>query len=451
MSKEETLAGVITSIPELLMKANALKQQTDLQNRQFAIQAAQQGRLNEQSALQAQQTQLSLTQSALELEEFKKQRGMDAAGYGKPEASKFFENLAYSPSNLQIQGGELVYQGEKAFPTRADAKAKYKKIVTADGQAWTDTDSKIFDMGWQESVGIRNRMFIAELQTLNEQGYDEDDIQSVIANNPILEESIYNIKGYTNKDDSMFYSKFLPKKSVDFFDRVSDSPVATVGVGVGTAAAAEGTYRFLQSTPQGVLDEARLKYKSNISGLGDEVRTAQDLLDEVQGKKAYKGKAKDVKSAKALLEEAKSNLNNAKTTGSKELRKMVKENTRWEQLKGSKAGKLKHVSSLRGFAPTIFGLGGETVGGFVGGDKGAAVGKGAGATAGLVAGGMPLGQYVAKRLAMKAPAMAARFGIAAMADSPAIPVGDIIGAVMAGGMGVSEVMSAIEDWKKANR
>ena len=444
MSKEETLAGVITSIPDLLMKAHALRQQIDMQNRQFAIQSAQQGRLNQQANLQ-------LEQSALEIEEFKKQRGMDAAGYGKPEASKFFEDLAYSPSNLIIQGGELVYQGKQAFPTRADAKANYKKIVTADGKSWTDTDSKIFDMGWQESVGIRNRMFIAELKTLNEQGYDEDDIQSIIANNPILEESIYNIKGYTDSKDSGYYSKFLPKKSVDFFDRVSDSPVATIGVGVGTAAAAEGTYRFLQSTPQDVLDEARLKYKTNISGLGDEVRTAQDLLDEVQGKKDYKGKTKDIKSAKALLEEAKTNLKNAKTTGSKELRKMVKENTRWEQLKGSKAGKLKHVSSLRGFAPTIFGLGGETVGGFMGGDKGAAVGKGAGATAGLVAGGMPLGQYVAKRLAMKAPAMAARFGIAAMADSPAIPIGDIIGAVMAAGMGVSEVMSAMEDWNKANR
>ena len=91
---------------------------------------------------------------------------MDAAGSGKPEASKFFEDLAYSPSNLKIQGGELVYQGKQAFPTRADAKANYKKIVTADGKSWTDTDSKIFDMGWQESVGIRNRMFIAELKTL---------------------------------------------------------------------------------------------------------------------------------------------------------------------------------------------------------------------------------------------------------------------------------------------
>jgi len=444
MSKEETLAGVITSIPDLLMKAHALRQQTDMQNRQLAIQSAQQGRLNQQANLQ-------LEQSALEIEEFKKQRGMDAAGYGKPEASQFFEDLAYSPSNLIIQGGELVYQGKQAFPTRADAKANYKKIVTADGKSWTDTDSKIFDMGWQESVGIRNRMFTAELKTLNEQGYDTDDIQSIIANNPILEESIYNIKGYTNQNDSGFYSKFLPKKSVDFFDRVSENPVTTLGAGVATGAAVQGGYKFLTSTPQGVLDEARLKYKTNISGLGDEVRTAQDLLDEVKGKKSYTGQSKDVKSAQELLKEARTNLNKAKTTGSKELRKMVKENTRWEKLKGSKAGKLKHVSTLRGFAPSIFATGAGAVGGFIGGETGEAVGSGVGGAAGMAAGGMPLGQYVAKRLAMKAPAMAARFGIAAMADSPAIPIGDIIGAVMAAGMGYSEIMSAIEAWNKANR
>ena len=444
MANEETLAGVITSIPDLLMKAATLKQQSDIREQELALRTQQQERLNQQSVLEAQNT-------AMQLEVYKKQHGFDAAGYGNLEVADYFEKLAYSPSSIKMVGGELSYSGEDTFPTIDEAMKEYTRIATKGGKKMTDSDKRMFHQQWNEVVGIRNRMFTSELQTLNEQGYDEDDIKSVIASNPVLEQSIYNLKGHTDKESSMFYSKFLPKKSVDFFDRVSDSPVATVGVGVGTAATAEGTYRFLQSTPQDVLDEARLKYKTNISGLGDEVRTAQDLLDEVQGKKAYKGKAKDVKSAKALLEEAKSNLNNAKTTGSKELRKMVKENTRWEQLKGSKAGKLKHVSSLRGFAPTIFGLGGETVGGFMGGDKGAAVGKGAGATAGLVAGGMPLGQYVAKRLAMKAPAMAARFGIAAMADSPAIPVGDIIGAVMAGGMGVSEIMSAMEDWKKANR
>ena len=162
MSKEETLAGVITSIPDLLMKAATLKQQSDIREQELALRTQQQERLNQQSVLEAQNT-------AMQLEVYKKQHGMDAAGYGKPEASKFFEDLAYSPSNLKIQGGELVYQGTQAFPTRADAKANYKKIVTADGKSWTDTDSKIFDMGWQESVGIRNRMFIAELKTLKEQ------------------------------------------------------------------------------------------------------------------------------------------------------------------------------------------------------------------------------------------------------------------------------------------
>ena len=64
---------------------------------------------------------------------------------------------------------------------------------------------------------------------------------------------------------------------------------------------------------------------------------------------------------------------------------------------------------------------------------------------------MPLGQYVAKRVMAKMPAMAARFGLAAMADSPAIPIGDVIGALMAAGMGISEISAAVKDWNKANR
>ena len=257
MANEETLAGVITSIPDLLMKAATLKQQSDIREQELALRTQQQERLNQQSVLEAQNT-------AMQLEVYKKQHGFDAAGYGNLEVADYFEKLAYSPSSIKMVGGELSYSGEDTFPTIDEAMKEYTRIATKGGKKMTDSDKRMFHQQWNEVVGIRNRMFTSELQTLNEQGYDEDDIKSVIASNPVLEQSIYNLKGHTDKESSMFYSKFLPKKSVDFFDRVSDSPVATVGVGVGTAAAAEGTYRFLQATPQDVLDEARLKYKTNM-------------------------------------------------------------------------------------------------------------------------------------------------------------------------------------------
>ena len=186
---------------------------------------------------------------------------MDAAGYGNLEISEYFENLAYSPASINMVGGELSYSGEDAFPTIDEAMKKYKEIATKSGKEMTNSDKRMFHAQWQEVVGIRNRMLTAELQTLNEQGYDEDDIKSVIASNPTLEKSIYNLKGHTDKESSLFYSKFLPKKSVNFFDRISDSPVTTIGVGVGTAAAGEGAYRFATSTPTQILDAARLKYK----------------------------------------------------------------------------------------------------------------------------------------------------------------------------------------------
>ena len=109
--EESALAGAITSIPELLMQATQLKKQSDAQDQALAMKNMQ------------------MQQSALEMEEFKKTRGMDAAGYGNLEISEYFENLAYSPASINMVGGELSYSGEDAFPTIDEAMKVREEYV----------------------------------------------------------------------------------------------------------------------------------------------------------------------------------------------------------------------------------------------------------------------------------------------------------------------------------
>ena len=109
----------------------------------------------------------------------------------------------------------------------------------------------------------------------------------------------------------------------------------------------------------------------------------------------------------------------------------------------------------------LLGSAGGTIGTLVGGDKAGAVAQGVlggGAAAGQatastlsLARGTSLGQFVAKQIVKKTPLMAKTFGIAAMADSPASPIGDIVGLAMAGYLGFDTVKDAIEIWNKANR
>ena len=141
--------------------------------------------------------------------------------------------------------------------------------------------------------------------------------------------------------------------------------------------------------------------------------------------------------SKDLLKEAQGKFDKAKI-----------ENTRWKKFsKGSFGKGIKGVSTLKGFAPMVAAYAGEKVGGFVGGDKGAAMGKGTAATAV----GMTLSKYVLKRLAQAAPTIAGKVGLAAMADGPVLPWGDVVGAAIGTGMSIVEVVSAYKDWKKANR
>ena len=97
-------------------------------------------------------------------------------------------------------------------------------------------------------------------------------------------------------------------------------------------------------------------------------------------------------------------------------------------------------------------IGGEKVGAITKGVVGGGIATLQGArSATALAQRLPLGQFVAKQVLKKAPTMAKTLGIAAMADSPASPIGDIIGLAMAGYMGYGTIKDAIKMWNEANQ
>ena len=85
--EQNELAGALSSIPELLLKAQQLKLQGDATEQSMNMQNMQM----EQRMLQAQRERTAL--------------GEDAAGYNNMEITEYFKNLAYSPAAITIGDG----------------------------------------------------------------------------------------------------------------------------------------------------------------------------------------------------------------------------------------------------------------------------------------------------------------------------------------------------------
>ena len=94
-------------------------------------------------------------------------------------------------------------------------------------------------------------------------------------------------------------------------------------------------------------------------------------------------------------------------------------------------------------APSAGRMAGEAIAGDTGGDIGQTVGTGYFLNKAV----KPAGKSFIQYLASKAPSMAAKMGVMAMADSPALPIGDIL----ALGWGAKELFSLYHEWTAQER
>ena len=442
--EQSPVSAALASIPDLLMRASELRNQNQLRE-------AQENRLQQQFQMQKDQSTLNQSQQLFEMEMQKKQLGMDAAGYENLEITDYFNNLMLDEGVIESAGGYLNWTGKTVMPTHAEAWQNYKQIATKTGKSITSGDYKLFNNMWLGLVETRDRRLQGEIKKLSAQGYGTSDIESLLTENPIFSQNINNLMNYTSPESQQFYAGFQPKKSKGFMGRMSESPLATSAVIAGTAAAPGLAYAGYEwaNMPSAELKEAAMQiYNNELNASRNEVKDARDQLQSIKNQKRYKGKTGDIRAAEDLLKEAQTNHQRLQKTSVKDYQKALKEGTPW-----ARASKYmpKTPGLLRGMVPAVAGTVGSTVGGFVGGESGAAVGRGTGGAVGIAAGGVPLTTYVAQRLAAKAPSIAARFKLMALADSPAIGYADLFGAAMSLGMGTIEVINAYKDWQKANR
>ena len=442
--KDSPVSAALASIPDLLMRATELRNQNQLRE-------SQENRLQQQFQMQLDMNKTKQSQDAFTFEMQKKQLGMDAAGYDNLEITDYFNNFMLDEGVIESAGGYLNWTGQTVMPTHAEAWQNYKQIATKTGKSITSGDYKLFNNMWLGLVETRDRRLQGEIKKLSAQGYGTSDIESLLTENPIFSQNINNLMNYTSPESQQFYAGFQPKKSKGFMGRMSESPLATSGVIAGTMAAPGLAYAGYEwaNMPSAELKEAAMQiYNNELNASRNEVKDARDQLQSIKNQKRYKGKTGDIRAAEDLLKEAQPNHQRLQKTSVKDYQKALKEGTPW-----ARASKYmpKTPGLLRGMVPAVAGTAGSAIGGFVGGESGAAVGRGTGGAVGMAAGGVPLTTYVAQRLAAKAPSIAARFKLMALADSPAIGYADLFGAAMSLGMGTIEVINAYKDWQKANR
>ena len=440
--KDSPVSAALASIPDLLMRASELRNQNQLRE-------AQEDRLQQQFQMQLDMNKTKQSQDAFTFEMQKKQMGMDAAGYDNLEITDYFNNLMLDEGVIESDGGYLNWTGQTVMPTHAEAWQNYKQIATKTGNSITSGDYKLFNNMWLGLVETRDRRLQGEIKKLSAQGYGTSDIESLLTENPIFSQNINNLMNYTSPESQQFYAGFQPKKSKGLFGRMSDSPIATSAVLTAAAASpglAYAGYQMANTPSQSVIEQARLLYNNDMSEARNEVSEARKMLQDEKAKKSYKGKAKNVRAAQDILKEAESKRNTLQSKGIKGYQTALKEGTFASKIKANRFMP-QTPGLLRGMVPGLASTAGGAIGGFVGGDEGAAIGKGIGAGAA----GMSMSKYVLKRLAQSAPTIAGKVGLAAMADGPTLPMGDVIGAIMGMGMSIIEIKNAMSDWQKANR
>jgi hypothetical protein len=437
--KESPIASVLNSIPELILKAKQIKAGEEQQ--EFANKLALE-------QLEIQKDKASLAESNQEFERslIEKQHGMDAGGYDNMDVADYFNNLALSEGKVNVNGGDLQWSGTTVLPSMAEGWAEYKQKVENSGKTISASDYNQFNQYWSNVINQRNTRYQSEIKKMKRLGYSDEDIEDMISDNPIFAQNISTVMD-NDATSQEFYTEYLPKQPSRGLTEGMGT-AGTMAVGVGAYGLGHTGLKWALNTPQGIVNQARDTFK-------EMYRTDQKMVTYAKQElaKAMKsGKQGDIKAAKDILKEAQKKFNLTSTEGRRQYQATVREGQKWRGFgKKGFTKPLGRLSSFGALAPMLLGGAAGMAGEFVGGEQVGAVAKGTVAGGVGLAQSMPLGQFVARRLALSAPRIATTFGIAAMADSPVVPIGDIIGAAISAGMSISVVYDAVKQWNKANR
>tara|TARA_R100000808_G_C2154135_1_gene164914 strand:- start:845 stop:2197 length:1353 start_codon:yes stop_codon:yes gene_type:complete len=441
--QQDPIAEALSSIPDLILKARQLKNQEN------------QTAFNNQLQLDS----LELKKSDHEYQKFMRERtdGTLAGGFENNDISEWMYNLTYGKGGFNTSEGLAYDAGDNQYdkiPTWDEAMRMYKSKVIASGKTFNATyDTPLLENFYQKMIQSRYSKLSGQIQMLDKQGYSNDEVAKIIADNPTLAHNVslmQQIGPQASQAQDFFnpYNPHLPSTGL-----IGD--VGPAGTAFGATLAYTGgqmVYDWANATPDDVIQLAKQNYHNYMKDSRSAVQDAKKYLQEIQSKGSYKGRASDIRAAKELVKEAQDKLKEVAQKGRNELRgldgRIGGRDTRYRTfMKGEWGKNLKNLKHLQGFAPMLLG----NVAGYgaemIGGEKAGAVVKGGVATG---VGGMGLGQFVAKRLAQKAPAMAAKWGLAAAADGP-VPIGEVIGLALTIGTSYSTIKDAIEEWNKANR
>lgn len=443
--QQDPLAEAISSIPDLIFKARQLKSQENQQNLQNQISL---------DTLELKKSQMEFDRARIE-----RQEGTSAGGYENNDIGEYFNNLSMTSGTLESDAGTLVWNDGPNpggnIPSANEALAKYKQIIANSGKSYNaDSDMQLFGQYYNGMIQTRHGKYKAQIGKMIGAGFDAEDVADAIAADPQWEA---NINAIINNDYSgemgKFYGKYLPTKSSTGI--VGDMTIPKAAIG-GTALYTGGQllYDWGQATPDDIIQAAKKKFWEMRAADKEAWEVAKSKVDKARTAKT-KQKYQEI-SRKAWAKYAETN-----KKGAKELKKVIREGKNWKTMSKGMWGKtLRGLGNFSGFAPMLLGHGAGGIAGFVGGEKTGALTQGVvGGTAAAgqvtartlsLARSTSLGQFVAKQIVKQTPLMAKTFGISAMADSPASPIGDILGLAMAGYIGFDTVKDAIETWNRAN-
>ena len=215
--------------------------------------------------------------------------------------------------------------------------------------------------------------------------------------------------------------------------------IGPLGVAGAGGAAVYGEAKYGEQFKEGferhkklVKENIKLNVKKNIDSL-----SAKEFKDKYGMTKKFASSTK----GEALLEDMAKKYARTQTFPYQGYQKFIKDPYKWMAEKGGGAFKTIKGSTV---APWLAPAVGGAVGGAVAGEKGAIVGEGLG---GVVLANKPAragARTFMNFLASKFPTIAVKMGVTAMADSPALPFGDIA----ALGLGAYEIWGAYQEWNE---